>query len=178
MWAMHATVSDTVGKTSSLAPDPLLLEDKRVAPPLRAGHAMAGTYVDNFAVVGLCRADASSRYQRILSGFKQMGLALHELVECSPDEPLVQLGLQFLGNLRCLRAKPERAWRLALGLRGFGPCRWFTGGSSECSLGMSSIFAAMPLGPVSARLRVPVCPGSSWRQSCSLALHQARALAP
>ena len=119
MWAMHTTVSDTVGKTSSLAPDPMLIETKRISPPLLPGHAIAGTYVDNFAVLACSKSDASGRYHRILDGFKKLGIVLHELVERSPSEPFEQLGLHFCGELRRLRAKPARAWRLALGLKGF-----------------------------------------------------------
>ena len=119
MWAMRTTVSNTVGKTSSLAPDPLLIEDKHISPPLLPGHAVAGTYVDNFAVLARSKSDARARYHCILDGFKKLGIVLHELVERSPEEPFEQLGLHFCGELRRLRVKPARAWRLALGLRGF-----------------------------------------------------------
>ena len=119
MWAMHATVSHVVGSTSDAGADPLSIEDKRITPVLRPGFPIAGTYVNNFAVLGCRRSDASRRYSRIVSSFRKVGVALHDLVGTSQAEPFEQLGLHFIGELRRLRAKPARAWRLYLGLRGF-----------------------------------------------------------
>ena len=98
MWAIHATVSATVAATSAALPDPLLVEDKRVAPPRAAGKPIAGTYVDNFAIVGRSKSDASARYLDIKNKFSSLGVALHELVECDPDEPFEQLGIHFIAG--------------------------------------------------------------------------------
>ena len=119
MWAMHSTVCSVVARSSGLGGPPGPVEDRRPAPRLSSGVAVAGVYVDNFAVASRSQQDALRRYNAILDGFVSAGLAVHELVPpCSLEEPFVQLGLHLVGREQRLRSKPYRAWRLAKALRG------------------------------------------------------------
>ena len=120
MWAMHSTVSSVVARSADPGAPSSLVEDRRSPPRLSAGVAVAGVYVDNFAVASRTQQDALRRYNAIVDGFVSAGLALHELVPpFSLDEPFVQLGLHLVGKEQRLRSKPSRAWRLAKALRGF-----------------------------------------------------------
>jgi hypothetical protein len=58
MWAMHATVSHVLSGSSDAASNALIVEDKRITPLVRPGFPIAGTYVDNFSILGCGQVDA------------------------------------------------------------------------------------------------------------------------
>ena len=66
LWTCHQTVASFVSDSSSAAPDPLLVEDRRVSPCVSTSHPVAGVYVDNFAVVGFGRAAVEKRFDQIV----------------------------------------------------------------------------------------------------------------
>jgi hypothetical protein len=118
MWAMHSTVSHVVASSTDGGEDPLIIEDKRITPLVQPGFPLASTYVDNFAILGCQQSDTTRRFSRIVSSFSKVGVALHELSQAGPSDTFEQLGLHFAGDTLRLRAKPSRAWRLYLGIRG------------------------------------------------------------
>ena len=120
LWAVHAPVTAEVAATSSAAPDPLLLEDRRIALRLTRSCALASVYVDNVVVVvGRFFSAVGQRFGAIDEQLGKRGYALHDYVHPrGGKEPLEVVGLHLHGREKRLRPKPSRAWRLYLALHG------------------------------------------------------------
>ena len=122
--------------SSSAAPDPMLVEDRRVPPCLSTSHPVAGVYVDNSAVVGFGRAAVEKRFDQIVSTLTGAGFALHELVgPTSGPELFENVGLHLWGDEKRLRPKSSRAWRLHFALHGLTEVRSVWGWQLRVVLG-------------------------------------------
>lgn len=136
LWAVHTTVSHWVGLTSDLSPDPLMLEDKRVAPPAHSDAAVAAVYVDNRIIFGADLACVERRFRRVLRAFEALGLRLHEIEEpCAGAGPFEVVGLVVDAAEGTVRPKTARAWRLHRGLLGLASRRSLCGWQLRIALG-------------------------------------------
>ena len=147
LWTCHQTVASFVSDSSSAAPDPMLVEDRRVPPCVSTSHPVAGVYVDNFAVVGFGRAAVEKRFDQTVSSLTGAGFALHELVgPSSGPEPFENVGLHLWGDEKRLRPKSSRAWRLYLALHGLTEVRSVWGWQLRVVLGhIVNYFQLTPL---------------------------------
>ena len=136
LWAVHRTVTHLVSDSSELSPDPLLLEDRRVCPPLRSGLAIASVYVDNVVVFGVDEQKVRSRFNAFMDRAQRVGLLLHEVQDPSGSVPFFDVvGLELDTEKRRLRPKRSKAWKLSRGLVGLSRLRVVAGWQLRIALG-------------------------------------------
>ncbi|CAK0853768.1 unnamed protein product, partial [Prorocentrum cordatum] len=132
-WALHFCTTSVKHFTSvAIGGKHRLVQEGLPAPDLRSGP-VSSVYVDNLATVGLSCSEVSSDYAAIKRELESVGFTLHEE---GGDALLVENVGIVIDKSRCsIRRKPERAWRLYLGIKYLLKLRQVTGEAVRVLLG-------------------------------------------